>query len=153
MEDWVDDRNEREDLARRAKDRFWEIFPGMADRAWDGIKKRITGDAAKLNETSKSLRGQITINKRPIIPSASTLYVDNETFPTVLLEITVLPHAKCIKILQSGRTAPDANFKDSKETLNMDLDGNDQVVITDPNGQDLRVPDGVSKYILERFLR
>jgi hypothetical protein len=129
------------------KEDFWQA----AELGWDAIKSQVQADARKLNETVKSLKGQIEIDKRELIPSPGTLFVDNKTFPAIYLEVSLDIDGKMIKIHQLRRETVDDKGTENDGYLHLDLDSGENIVIKDETDRKLDTS-AVSRRILQRFL-
>jgi hypothetical protein len=154
MTDWIDELKSGEATEQLAQERYWQVFPALLDRAWNNIKAQIKADAQKLNETRPgSLKGDIRVDGRDMIPQPSMLYVDNLVFPAIYLTIDCNTYGKYIKIHQLYRESFEGHGHEKDEYMNLDLDRDERLVITDQTtGRRLEDAATVSQYILSRFL-
>jgi len=152
MTDWIDEENAKRTAQEKEQERFWSIFPAVANRWWQALVIRIKQDAEKLNQTSRpAIKGEMRINGRELIPTEDTLYVDNLAFPALYLDIRLDVGARSIHIHQLRRESLEGRGRETDERLTLDLDTINDLAIKDSEGNSLSLEDA-SKYILRRFL-
>ena len=149
MTDWIDDLNEADKIKQKKREHFWEVFGPQAGRTWEVLVAQIRHDAEKLNRTRGT---DIKINDRELIPTLGTLYIDKLSFPAVRLTIQLDIGAQSIKISQTRKETPEADYRDTLDRLDLGLLDDDQIEIKSSQGQTL-YPEGASRNILERCLK
>jgi len=153
MTDWIDEENAKRKVRSKGQRHFREVFPAMAERLWEHLAAHLKQDAGKLSKVFPAeIKDSLRVNGREQMPHGNQLFIDNLALPSIYLDIRLDSSARSIRINELRREALESKGRESHQRLLLELDGNDEIVIKDTEGEILSI-DEVSKYILERFLR
>ena len=151
--DWIDEESAKNQAQSQARQHFWEVFPAMAERLWEHLTARLTQDAGRLSKVFPAeIKEAMLVNGRERVPQRNQLFIDNQAYPAIYLDIQLDSPGRSIRINELRRESLESKGWESHQRLLLELDSNDEIVIKDIEGEILSV-DEVSKFILERFLR
>lgn len=153
MSDWIHALKEQHDAERNRREYHMTSFGPAAQRIWEALVFQIRNDVAKLNkEFVPIMKGEIKINNRELIPGDYEIDLDKLAFPAIRLTVQLDTRAESIRIEETRKETPEANYVKTTDRLQLHLPESGPIKIKDRDGRVLEEIEQASEYILRRFV-